>query len=294
MRLTVLNSLILFAASPSFKKDAQGFQFITLPRPSCPTSLDVHYCSVEQLVRLPAEVLRLHFSSRHLITSGTKSVMAQRLYCAIHNIEIVSYLYPACNFDDNVEPSIPLTMSMPAYSNQLSTQPTTSTLAGSQLTVLFTDIAARVSSQPELQLQFSSIMSQLMQLASAPSGGNLSPTSTVDTPPQLLITRITDSSLVSPPIPPTFRTNPSTYCIPIVLTTSYLPYTSLPVVSATTQLLSSHTPAFNYLTSSTLPPVPAQLRQQILQGEYIDFPCCYIRPHFLMHQRSQCHHPYSQ
>ena len=218
---------------------------------------------MEQLVCLPTEVLRLHFSSRHLITSGTKSVMAQRLYRAIHNIKIISRLYRSCNFDDNVEPSIPLTMSMPAYSNQPSTQPTTSTLAGSQLTVSLTDIAAHVSSQPELQSQFSLIMSQLMQLASAPNGGNLSPASTVDTPPQLPVTRITDSSLVSPLILPTFRTNPSTYRIPIFLITSYLPYTSLPVVSATTELLSSHTPAFNYLTSSTLPPVPAQLRQQI-------------------------------
>ena len=80
-----------------------------------------------------------------------------------------------------------------------------------------------------------------MQLASAPSGGNLSPASTVDTPPQLPITRITDSSLVSPPIPLMFRTNQSTYHIPIVTTTSYLPNSLLPVVSATTQLLSSHT-----------------------------------------------------
>ena len=227
------------------------------PRPSCPTSLDVHHCSTEQLVRMSAEVLRLHLSSRHLITSGAKSVMAQRLYRAIHNIDEESphvSTGPATLTTMSppiaTQPSIPLTMSMPAYSNQPSTQPTTSTLAiGSQLTVSLTDIAARVSSQPELQSQFSSIMSQLMQLASAPSGGNLSPASTVDTPPQLPITRITDSSLVSPPIPPTFHTNPSTYRIPIVLTTSYLPYTSLPIVSATTQLLSSHTPAFNYFSN---------------------------------------------
>ena len=198
------------------------------PQPSCPTSLDVHHCSMEQLVRLSAEVLQLHLSSRHLITSGTKSVMAQRLYRAIHNIDEESphvSTGPATSTTMlppiATQPSIPLTMSMPAYSNQPSTQLTTSTL-GSQLTVSLTDIAARVSSQPELQSQFSSIMSQLMQLASAPSGGNLSPASTVDTPPQLPITWITDSSLVSPPIPPTFRTNPSTYRIPIVLTTSQL------------------------------------------------------------------------
>ena len=241
-------------------------------RPSCPTSLDVHQCSMEQLVRLPAEVLWIHLSLRHLITSGTKSVMAQRLYHAIHNIDEESPHVSATSTTTSppiaIQSSIPLTMSMPAYSNQSSTQPTTSTL-GSQLIVSLTDIAACVSSQPILHLQFSSIMSRLMQLASAPNGGNLSPASTVDTPPQLPITRITDSSLVSPPIPPTFRANQSTYRIPIVTTTSYLPNSSLPVVSATTQLQSSHTAT--YLPSSTLPPVPAQLRLQILQGEYIDF-----------------------
>ena len=234
----------------------KGFSSSHRPRPSCPTSLDVHHCSMEQLVRLSAEVLQLHLSSRHLITSGTKSVMAQQLYCAIHNIdEELPHVSTGPTTSTTMsspiatQPSIPLTMSMPAYSNQPLTQPTTLTL-GSQLTISLTDNAAHVSSQPELQSQFSSIMSQLMQLASAPSGGNLSPASIVDTPPQLPITRITKSSLVFPLIPPTFRTNPSTYHIPIVPTTSYLPNTSLPVVSAT-QLLSSHTPASNYLPSCT-------------------------------------------
>ena len=36
--------------------------------------------SLQQLTRLPAEVLRLHLSSRHLVTTGTKAVMASRLY----------------------------------------------------------------------------------------------------------------------------------------------------------------------------------------------------------------------
>ena len=46
---------------------------------SHPTLLDVHRCSVEQLNRLPAEVLRLHLLSKHLITTGTKVVMARSL-----------------------------------------------------------------------------------------------------------------------------------------------------------------------------------------------------------------------
>ena len=56
-------------------------------RSSHSTSLDVHCCSLEQLTRLPAEVLWLHLSSKHLITTGTK---ARRLYRAIHNIDETS------------------------------------------------------------------------------------------------------------------------------------------------------------------------------------------------------------
>ena len=56
-------------------------------QPSGPTSLDVHLCSMEQLVHLPTEVLQLYLSSRHLITFGNKSVMAQQLYRAMHNTD---------------------------------------------------------------------------------------------------------------------------------------------------------------------------------------------------------------
>ena len=49
--------------------------------------LDVHRCTINQLTRLPAEVLRLHLSSRHLFASGNKSVMAQRLYHALRNTD---------------------------------------------------------------------------------------------------------------------------------------------------------------------------------------------------------------
>ena len=48
--------------------------------------------SIDQLTRLPAEILRLHLSSRHLVTSGNKSMMAQRLYHALHNAENSSFV----------------------------------------------------------------------------------------------------------------------------------------------------------------------------------------------------------
>ena len=49
--------------------------------------LDVHHYTIDQLTHLPAEVLRLCLSLKHLVTSENKSVMAQRLYLALHNTD---------------------------------------------------------------------------------------------------------------------------------------------------------------------------------------------------------------
>ena len=254
-------------------------------RSSHPTSLDIHRCSVEQLTRLPAEVLRLHLSSKHLITTGTKAVMARRLYRAIHNIDETS---PIVSTQPSSSTTTSATTASPPITTQSSVPPRTSVPAALALpttsspgshTTSLSDVAARVSLQPELQSQFSSIMSQLVQLATASAEGNLSPASTVDAPPQLPLTDI------PPFIPPTCRANPvsntwqvpnylQSSTLPMITTTSYPPNSLFPVVSSTTQLLnytSSHIPATNYSPSSTLPPVPVQLRQQILQGEYVDF-----------------------
>ena len=57
------------------------------PRLSQSLLLGVHRCTIDQLTCLPAEVLWLHLSSRHLVTSRNKSVMAQRLYHALRNAD---------------------------------------------------------------------------------------------------------------------------------------------------------------------------------------------------------------
>ena len=49
---------------------------------------DINGRSIEQLVRPPAEVLRLHLTSRHLVTSGPKATMAKRLYDAVNPFTI--------------------------------------------------------------------------------------------------------------------------------------------------------------------------------------------------------------
>ena len=45
---------------------------------------DISTATVAELTRLPAEVLRLHLLSRHLVTTGQKTTMAQRFYKALH------------------------------------------------------------------------------------------------------------------------------------------------------------------------------------------------------------------
>ena len=45
---------------------------------------DVSTASVRQLTALPAEVLRLHLANHHLVTTGTKTAMAQQLFDALH------------------------------------------------------------------------------------------------------------------------------------------------------------------------------------------------------------------
>jgi len=43
-----------------------------------------HYTVVAQLARLTAKILRLHLASHHLLTTGMKATMAQRLHDTIH------------------------------------------------------------------------------------------------------------------------------------------------------------------------------------------------------------------
>ena len=53
-------------------------------------TLDVTAATLQQLSALQAEVLRLHLLQRSLVTTGTKAVMAKRLYEALHNFPVPS------------------------------------------------------------------------------------------------------------------------------------------------------------------------------------------------------------
>ena len=45
---------------------------------------DIRQCSVAHLAHLPAKVMCLHLSSRHLVTSGSKAVMPKLLHKVIN------------------------------------------------------------------------------------------------------------------------------------------------------------------------------------------------------------------
>ena len=131
--------------------------------------LDIHHSSIDQLTRLPVEVLRLHLSSRHLVTSGNKSIMTQRLYHALHNIENSSFVVatspipmPTSSTSTAMVPSLLVMIPPPASL----TQPIMSTSAALP-TILPSAITSEASFQPELQSQLSTLISQLIQRATA-------------------------------------------------------------------------------------------------------------------------------
>ena len=87
--------------------------------------LDIHHSSVDQLSRLPVEVLWLHLSSRHLVTLGNKSMMAQRLHHALHNAENSSFVVatsplpmPTSSTSTAMAPSVLVTIPPPTSSTQ--------------------------------------------------------------------------------------------------------------------------------------------------------------------------------
>ena len=104
---------------------------------------DINGCSVTELARLSAEVLRLHLASCHLVTSGSKATMAKRLYDAL-NPPTTLLAAP---------PLLTLTGDTPPSTNQLTT--TTATYP------------------PALQAQLSSLMAQFLQYATPPASTSL-------------------------------------------------------------------------------------------------------------------------
>ena len=155
----------------------KGFHSSQRSRLSQSLLLDVHHYTIDQLTRLPTEVLRLHLSSRHLVTSRKKSVMAQRLYHALYNADHSSSIVTT------TQPPVPTS---PTWTTMLCQSTTASLISmpstippplNSRRPIMLTSAAMptipppavtfEVSFQPELQPQLTSLMSHLIQQATA-------------------------------------------------------------------------------------------------------------------------------
>ena len=147
---------------------------------------------------------------------------------------------------------------------------------------------------PHVKFSYVSVAAILSQLVN--TSDNLSPTFTLDTPPppQRIVT-------ATQMIQPTYYTTPPFQNLPVTahdqqfsLTqpipawqTTYIPSCTVPLPPAASYPQSFSLPLFHagnqtvsvpsaylppsQLQKSTSPPIPVQLRQQILQGEYVDF-----------------------
>ena len=112
---------------------------------------DISSASVAELTRLPAEVLRLHLSSRHLITTGKKATLARRLHEALH----LTVPATTANSASSVTVPPPTSTQASINSSMLATETVTSTTNSSTITDL----------PPALQQQFSTLMQQYISNA---------------------------------------------------------------------------------------------------------------------------------
>ena len=130
---------------------------------------DISSASIAELTRLPAEVLRLHLSSRNLITTGKKAILARRLHEALH----LTVPATTANSASSVTAPPPATTQTSINSSTPTTVTVTSTTNPSTITEL----------PPALQQQFSTRMQQY--ISNAALQPNLSPASDcTSTPPQ--------------------------------------------------------------------------------------------------------------
>ena len=141
-----------------------------MPKSSCSSQhsrssqsmpLDIHHSSIDQLTRLPTEVLWLHLSLRHLVTSGNKSMMAQRLYHTLHNTENSSFVIatsplpmPTSSTLTAMVSSVLVMIPPPTSSTQL-IMSTSAALP----TILPSAVTYEASFQPELRSQLITLMS---------------------------------------------------------------------------------------------------------------------------------------
>ena len=262
---------------------------------------DVNGRSVKQLARLPAKVLRLHLASRHLVTSGPKATMAKRLYDAVNpstinngdNVSRSQVVSPPSTFSGDTPPSTNqltatnTTLPPAALQAQLSSlmaqflQYATPPASTSHEATRSTGNLSPASTEHHLeQPPLSTTAATNFSTVAVPPG----PTTVTVTTSQPAFTHQASSLLAAVTFnvqaPPLMAHGAPTAVAPSYSDTVQPPIPALlppatPATGWTMQQPPYHQlttqPTVHPMATDTLPPVPAQIRQKIIQGEFIDF-----------------------
>ena len=225
---------------------------------------------------LTAESLRLHLSARNLVTTGNKTVLAQRLYTYIHSTDspaavIVSSPTTQCT-------PLPLAGSDSPHLNTTNAAATTTIANSGQVTITSTSNAGLVmphSTSGQLQPQH---LTNLLCQAVLQLSGNLShmlpqlqlPTETL-VPPATTLTVVAQATASNQPPPP--QQEDQLLEASALIPTNPSPGTLIPPIPTTT---TRNPPPLDTTLdpTSSLPPVPVCLRKHIIAGELVSCGMC--------------------
>ena len=244
-----------------------------------------HLATVSQLRTLPAANLRLHLSARNLVTTGNKTVLAQRLYASIHSDSAAAITsspptsLPASQGTRSPSASSnspgPTPITPAATTTTANNDPVTSTTAsnnGSRVMTATANNAGQIMPSAAGQLQPQHLVNLLCQAALQLSG-NLSYSS----PPSLLptdtqappaITTQTTAAQTSASNKPVITSHPSqqedqvSEASAFMATNPSATISSIPTTTSRNHVPLDITPD----PTLSLPPVPARLRECIIAG----------------------------
>ena len=155
-------------------------------------NLDISLANIAQLTRLPAERLRQHLSTCHLMTAGTKAMMARRLYQAIHQPPITQI--PTSDSTYLLRQQLSPPLSLPATQQSFALPTTMHTVAALQQPITLQS-TQQPASLPSTQQPIASLAEPSTALLQLPAPRSVSM--------QLPVTSLTQQSAASlQPLPP--------------------------------------------------------------------------------------------
>ena len=221
---------------------------------------DISTASIRELTALPAEVLRLHLSNHHLTTTGTKAVMARRLFNAIHtSSSVTTSSSPPATLPSITTPTPGgLSGNMLPSSSLLPTSTLPGAINPAQLSTLLQLLSQTLQQNPSVLTQQVPASNSL--LPQPPIGSTTmfpAPTfSASQRGPATTLPTTSTSTIIHAPPPRPQETNEDA-----LSTASDIP---LPTTATPGEYI-------NPSVSQSLPPVPLAVQQRILKGEFIDF-----------------------